>query len=522
MLAKRLFLALLFVGAALPLSAAEPKNPETILQNNSGDGTVLLESLGDGFRLLAGGSGSSLWPSGASASAGVWPGCEPAEGAEWFEGLLHQAHVWLSGGSCGEVRRTLLTLPDPSHPRPLALYDHPAVDEYLEFYLKYNGRAFERGLRRAGRYLGMIHRTFAEEGVPFELAYLPAVESNFNPRARSPARATGLWQFMAATAVRFGLKLRWPWYDERLDPEASTRAAARLLAYLYDRYGSWELALAAYNAGEGKINRAMVKARRRGAHANYWNLDLPLQTEAYVPAFLAMARLYGAPADFGFGHVEREAPEITETLYLEAPTSLAEIAHRLGMPLPDLVRLNPAWRRGYIPARYRKPVKLRLPTGMGEKLLASLASEEVALPPWLTHTVARRETLSEIAMIYGVRIADILAVNPIGDRNFLAVGQRLVIPLTPEARRAPQPGTLTLNQPVPSKDAPPPNAMLHFHHVQDGESLETISRRYGVSVTELSRWNPSLAHPLRPARKMVVYLPEPPRRHAAVALSPSS
>ncbi len=365
----------------------------------------------------------------------VAPSCPAAESGLWFHGLLRQARLWLSDGECAPARTADYTLSESPSPRPLAHYDHPAVEDYLSGYLKVNSRALERGLRRSGRYLPMIRRIFAAEGLPLELAYLPAVESNYNPRARSSVRASGMWQFMWATARKFGLELRWPWYDGRLDPEQSTRAAARLLTYLHDRYGTWELALAAYNAGEGRVNSAIRRARGKGGRADYWSLDLPPQTEAYVPAFFAMAKLYGRPERFGFGHVRMDTPRPTDRMEIEPPISLAEVAVRLKMPLPELVRLNPAWRRGYFPRGYRGRVPLKLPAGSAEKLRQSFATEEITSLPWLTHTVAKRETLSEIATIYGVRMAEILAVNPILDRHLIGVGQKLVIPLQPAALR---------------------------------------------------------------------------------------
>ncbi len=524
MMAKRLLLALLFAGAAVPVFPAEPHLVLPSSQDFSGPSALLAEVRGTS----AGGQAAASPGTPGLGLAGSVPAaaeCVAPTGRRWLKTFLRQAMPWFAEGNC--VLPAAEPWPAPvadggaADLRPLELYENEAVRRYLEFYLKNNRRAFERGLRRSGRYLAMIREIFRQAQVPAELAFLAAVESNYNPRARSPRRATGLWQFMAATGRRFGLRVQYPWYDERLDPEYATRAAARLLAYLHDRYGSWELALAAYNAGEGRVNRAMRKARRRGQKPDYWNLRLPPQTRAYVPAFLALAKLYQAPDAFGFAYVIIENPVETERIDLERSTSLAEIAHRLGMPLPELVRLNPAWRRGYIPPGFRGKTTLRLPPGKKELLLASLGELDSVQVPWLTHVVEARETLSQIARGYGVAMREIMSVNPIANRHFLAVGQRLIIPL--------RPGGAPAATPTPLREAvegyqvlEPRETTMHFHRVRKGESFWTISRRYGVEVDDLKRWNGRLSRPIRPSQKLVVFIPGKLPSAAVALAEPSS
>ncbi len=393
----------------------------------------------------------------------------------------------------------------PAEPgRPIRIYENKEVREYLRLFQDEYRNVFERGLRRSGKYLPMIHAIFAEAGLPPELAYLAAVESNFNPRARSSARAMGLWQFMAPTARRFGLRVRYPWYDERLDPDLSTQAAARLLIYLHKVYHSWELALAAYNAGEGRVNRALRRARRRGTSTSFWHLQLPPQTRAYVPAFMALTRLYQDPDRYGFSHVDIEPPLLTETLEVDFSTSLVEVATRLEVPVREMVRLNFAWRRGYIPSTFEGKAVLRLPVGMKRPLLDSMASEPVKSIPWLTHKVEEGETLSRIAEGYGLAMKEIISVNPLTNRHFLAIGQELLIPLTPgqvPARR------LETRRTDPASDGRrhPPETSLHLHKVRAGESLWSIARAYGVRVGQLKSWNSGLKQSLQPEQELIVF-----------------
>ena len=434
--------------------------------------------------------------------------CEIDEDAGLWAGVVGRAKNWVNPENCEEPPPEDEGKPAaaPLKDRPLKLYVNETVEEYLTLYLKYNREAFARGLRRSGRYLPMIRRIFAEEGLPLELAYLAAVESNFNPRARSYMRATGLWQFMSHTGRRFGLKIKFPWYDERLDPELATRAAAKFLTYLHDRYGSWELSLAAYNAGEGRVNRAVRKAKAQGKPSDFWNLRLPLETRAYVPAFLAVARLYQSVEQHGFSYVEIEPPQLTDRLEVDFPASLAEIAHRLDLPLPQIVSLNPAWRRGYMPPGFQGNATLRLPVGLRQALVTSFQADPHKEVPWVRHTVEEGETVSHISRAYGVSQQELLSVNPLLTPHRLAIGQELVIPVaarTGQQRRPQLPEEeLNVNPGTPA----PVETSMHVHEVRQGESLWSISRFYGVSMVQLKKWNAGVNEGLVPRQQLLVFL----------------
>ncbi len=313
--------------------------------------------------------------------------------------------------------------------RPLVVPENRNVERAVRFFLTRKRAVLERGYRRSGRFLPMMQAIFAEEGVPVELAYLAAVESNYNPTAHSRSRAAGLWQFMRGTARKYGLRVHLPWYDERLDPLYSTRAAARLLANLHDIYRSWELALAAYNAGERSVNRAIRRARQPEGGEDFWKLRrLPRETKGYVPAFFALARIYHQPEQYGLDELEQEPALAIEVVRLEVPASLAELARRLELPTAELQRLNPAWRRGVIPPFGFEPVLLHVPRGQGRRLVAALAAEPLPPVQWREHIVRKGETLSGIAQMYRIPLAELLALNP-GRRRLLSIGQPVILPL---------------------------------------------------------------------------------------------
>lgn len=398
--------------------------------------------------------------------------------------------------------------PGSRHPRPLQLYRNDKVDSVIAYLMREKRDVIEAGWVRSGRYLPMIRRVFGELGLPADLAYLAAVESSFHPKARSPVNAVGLWQLMAPTARKFGLRIRYPWYDERLDPERATWAAGRFLAYLYDRYGQWELVLAAYNAGEGRVNSAMRRVERRGGEdTDYWSLPLPRQTRGFVPAFLAMAAIYGAPQAYGLDAVPRDDAWSGDTVELGLATTLEDVARRLDAPLDTVRRLNPAWRRGIMPNLERTPVLLRVPHGDAARLQASLAANPPDSIPWLVHTVREGQTVSHVAEIYGVSTREILALNGLGRRSLIHIGQQLLVPLAeddPAAVRSqrelaqrwqsPRAGSAALTRP-------------HTHAVAPGESLWSIARRYNVRMGDLRRWNDLEDNVLQPRQELLVYVP---------------
>jgi len=304
---------------------------------------------------------------------------------------------------------------------PLSVND--AVLGYIHYFSGRGRNTIVAGLRRAGRYRPLIQRILDEEGVPPELIHLAQAESGFLPRALSRKAAAGMWQFMRWRGHEYGLNQS-RYTDDRLDPERATRAAARHLRDLYQRFGDWYLAIAAYDCGPGVIDRAV----ERSGYADFFELRnrrlLPLETTNYVPIILAMTIMTKNATEYGLDGIVPETPLEYDSLEMSAPTHLALIADLTNTPVAELQSLNPALLRGLAPEGY----SLHVPKGSGSYLMAALQmvpSERRA--SWRMHTVENGETLATIGKRYRTAPATIAAVNKMQSVS-PAVGDRLLIP----------------------------------------------------------------------------------------------
>jgi len=388
---------------------------------------------------------------------------------------------------------------------------NPEVERWVTYYTTTGRKTFERWWTRSGRYMDLFQSTLRREGVPPDLAHLVFVESGFNVHARSRAAAIGPWQFMRSTGRLFGLTIN-QWVDERRDPEKSTVAAARYLKHLYTIFGDWPLALASYNAGEGRILRAI---KTQGT-TNYWDLHLPRQTEDYVPQFMAALHIGRNPEKYGFDQVEREEPMAFDEIALEGGVDLNVIARLCESPVERLRELNPGMLRSGAHGR-DDITTLRVPQGAGEQVTAKIeAGNAPKQKAHLVHTVRKGETLSGIASRYRVG-ANLLALeNKIGKKNYLRVGQELSIPtsMAPPKLASLDPGDPRASTAyVPERNIRVPAQLdisgsdaegRYMVRVKRGQSLGEIAEEHGVTVEDLKAWNLLTSSRVRPGQRLKV------------------
>lgn len=308
---------------------------------------------------------------------------------------------------------------------PLTLNEY--VEKEIQRFQGFARRDFTESYRRSGRYIPMILRALKEAGLPEDLAWLPLIESGFKVHALSSARALGMWQFIASTGQKFGLK-RDTWIDERIDPEKSTAAAIAYLKELHQIFGDWTTVLAAYNCGEGAVLRK-IRSQKINYLDNFWDLFqmLPYETARYVPRFLATLHILKDPAGYGFDLGETDSPVEYETITIEKPVRLSAVAQVIAVPEVELSSLNPELRhQSTPPAEYA----LKVPLGKTEILLARLDDIPDWSPPtYATHRVRRGESLSVIARRYGTSVSRIALANNIREKDIIRVDQTLKIPL---------------------------------------------------------------------------------------------
>jgi membrane-bound lytic murein transglycosylase D len=312
-----------------------------------------------------------------------------------------------------------------------AVAGNPMVRHFVDHYSTTARRHFQALLARSGKYLPMISRVLQQEGLPEELGYLALLESEFNVGVKSPSGAVGLWQFVAGTARGYGLRID-EWVDERRDPVKSTRAAAAYLKDLHDRYGRWYLATAAYNAGPGRINRAMKSSGAK----DFWSLSekasLSEETRNFVPKFVAIVLIASDPRSYGFDEIEYAPPLDYEEVELPWPMPLAVLAKWADSDIATLRELNPAILRDTTPPA-ESGFRVNLPVGHAEVYLAR-AHEKFGgdnLKPFqiLTHKVRKGDTLYAIAKRYGQQVRALMEFNGLTHAR-LRIGQKIIILLS--------------------------------------------------------------------------------------------
>jgi membrane-bound lytic murein transglycosylase D len=370
------------------------------------------------------------------------------------------------------------------------------INDYVAGYINYfstRGRStFEGALARSGRYREMILRIFKEEGIPQDLIYLAQAESGFKPLALSRARARGMWQFMASRGVGYGLR-RSAWVDDRQDPEKATRAAAKHLKDLYNQFGDWYLAMAAYNSGPGNVQQAV----KRTGYADFWELYkrdvLPKETKNYVPIILAMTIISKNPAQYGLDAVQPDPPQKYDVVSVDYPIDLRLVAECVEVGVEQLIDLNPSLLRRTTPKDQR--FDLHLPEGTKPKYEAAIA----AIPKekrvvWRYYRVLVGDTLAGIARKYHTTERAISQANGLQNTD-LASDARLVIPVSGPGADS---GRIVYSK-YPSR-----------YKTHTGDTVLTVAEDFGVAPDRLRRWNKLKGNELRHGRLLTIYKPLAP------------
>ncbi len=389
----------------------------------------------------------------------------------------------------------------------LTASERPEVARELR-WLRENPKYLARVASNAQPFIYHVTRELEKRDLPGELALLPVIESGYDPSVKSPYGAAGLWQFMSGTSNKLGLELN-AWYDGRLDVVQSTDAALQYLQTLQQRFGGdWLLAVAAYNAGWGTIERAVAKQRRNNRKVDVWTLEISAETRSMVARLLALAEVVRNPGRYGVTLPEEPSAAHFAAIELKQPTDLRQFAQQLKLPTDDFRLLNAAWRRGHT-----GPVpnpRVLVPTSSldaAQQLAATLPASPIpslapeakprpALAVGPAYAVKRGDSMWTIARKHQLNVDKLAALNGLKPNSKLKPGQRLVLTEGP----APKGKAGKVQRQVA--------AAPKRYKVQQGDSLWTISRQFKVSVDQLLAWNRlKRKQELQPGQEIVVSQP---------------
>ena len=447
---------------------------------------------------------NQLYPGGTSAEADSQP--EPQQKSEpapidltndATNGVTPAADASVKAKAQAEIKNTRSDL-------PLMMTDQ--VAGYITYFSGRGRGVFERAYARSGRYHDMIVSTLKEEGVPQDLIYLAQAESGFHPLAVSRVGARGIWQFMASRGRGYGLHHNM-WVDDRQDPEKSTRAAARHLKDLYNQFGDWYLAMAAYNSGPGTVQAAV----KRTGYADFWELYhrnvLPKETRNYVPIIMAMTIMTKNPSQYGLDQVAKDRPMDYDSVKISYPVDLRLVAECVNSTPEELQDLNPSLLRLTTPRE--GTFELHLPAGTRDEYATAITAIPADMRLWWRyHTVHSGDTLASLAHTYHTTAKSIADTNHLeggSSGTELEADAQLVIPIAPGKH--------------PMSDTATYARHITRYKVHAGDTVESVAENFGVSPQMLRQWNGIRGDSLRGRKIVALHLPVSPSAHESEVAS---
>ncbi len=382
-----------------------------------------------------------------------------------------------------------------------AIPDRTRVTNQKNWYLRHPSY-MKRVSKRAEPFLYYIVEELEKAGMPTELALLPIVESAFDPFAYSHGRAAGMWQFIPGTGKSFGMKQTW-WYDGRRDVIASTAGAIKYLRRLHEMFdGDWLHALAAYNSGEGRVMRSIRKNKRQGKPTDFWSLDLPRETRAYVPKLLALADILANKESYAFAWPAISNQPVIDIVDVGSQIDLAVAAKKAGLTTKELHALNPGYNRWATDPD--GPHRLVVPRRLVDGFISALAqTDKEDRLNWVRHKVKSGESLGLIANKYNTTIDVIQNINGMKN-NVIYANDFLLVPI---ALKSMEEYSLSANQRLARTQAEKKGAYQLTHKIESGDTFWDLSRSYKVSIRDLAKWNGMAPRdPLKPGKELVVWV----------------
>ena len=389
-----------------------------------------------------------------------------------------------------------LSAPEQNLYGQIPMDSHPDVDKWIKYFTHSGYEYMKSYLERSSRYILLMKSVLKENKLPPNLVYVALIESGFSPKALSRANAVGYWQFIYGTGKRYGLRID-GFVDERRDPVLSTRAAVNYFKDLYSLFGSWHLALAAYNAGEYRVNRAVLRHYNR----DFWFLShkkaLPRETRNYVPKLIAAISIAKNPKKYGFHDLDYQEPINYELIKVKQSISLVKLAQSLQqVTLEEIKSLNPMYKGEYVPV-YEEETAIRVPVGYSILAQSVLDKIKMSRPKHSYHyhywyRVRRGDSLYKIARRHKTTVRKIRKKNNMGLSSLIHVGQRLKIP----TKRL-----IAVKQ--SSKKRAPAGKRQEFHRVKKGQTLSRIAKKHSLTLAQLKKLNNIQGNPIiHPGQKL--------------------